>query len=143
MIGEIHKHSNRCSEKERGARRSEAVTVTATVTVAACGDVTLLWLPLGLRADGGHTHVPPPPWPPPSTKFLCFTRATTIQERVRPCVLVTPPVRPLVINIVKINNTPDGNVFLALGRVFTSTVSVFVSVGEWMKVLGEAYTQED
>lgn len=46
---------------------------------------------------------------------------------------------PLVINIVKLFNTPDGSKFMSLGRIYSGTVRV----GQQVKVLGEAYTQED
>ena len=49
------------------------------------------------------------------------------------------PNGPLVINIVKLFNTPDGSKFLSLGRVYSGTVRA----GQVVKVLGEAYTQED
>jgi 116 kDa U5 small nuclear ribonucleoprotein component len=46
---------------------------------------------------------------------------------------------PLVINIVKLFNTPDGNHFLSLGRVYSGTIRT----GQQVKVLGEAYTVDD
>lgn len=49
------------------------------------------------------------------------------------------PAGPLVINVAKLYNTPDGARFWALGRVYSGTVKS----GQSVKVLGEAYTQED
>eukprot|EP01038_Epipyxis_sp_PR26KG_P009217 gene9217-12428_t len=46
---------------------------------------------------------------------------------------------PLVINIVKLYNTPDGNKFLSLGRIYSGTIRS----GQRVRVLGEGYTQED
>lgn len=46
---------------------------------------------------------------------------------------------PLMINIVKMYNTPDGSSFLSLGRVFSGSVKA----GQMVKVLGEAYTEDD
>jgi 116 kDa U5 small nuclear ribonucleoprotein component len=49
------------------------------------------------------------------------------------------PNGPLVINVVKLYNTPDGNQFVALGRVYSGTVRR----GQQIKVLGESYTEAD
>jgi U5 small nuclear ribonucleoprotein component len=49
------------------------------------------------------------------------------------------PSGPLVINVAKLFNTPDGSKFLALGRIYSGTIKT----GQSVKVLGEAYTQED
>ena len=45
----------------------------------------------------------------------------------------------LMINIVKMYNTPDGNRFLSLGRILSGTIRT----GQKVKVLGEAYTVDD
>ena len=46
---------------------------------------------------------------------------------------------PLMINIVKLFPTPDGQNFLAFGRVFSGTVRA----GDTVRVLGENYTTSD
>eukprot|EP01042_Synura_sphagnicola_P002741 gene2741-3339_t len=46
---------------------------------------------------------------------------------------------PLMVNVTKLYNTPDGNEFLALGRIYSGTVTK----GQRVKVLGEAYTDVD
>jgi 116 kDa U5 small nuclear ribonucleoprotein component len=46
---------------------------------------------------------------------------------------------PLVANVVKLFNTPDGNKFLALARIYSGSVSV----GQRVRVLGEGFSQED
>ena len=46
---------------------------------------------------------------------------------------------PLVINVVKLFNSPTMSAFLAFGRVLSGTVRVGMSV----KVLGESYTADD
>eukprot|EP01041_Mallomonas_annulata_P009871 gene9871-20536_t len=46
---------------------------------------------------------------------------------------------PLMINIVKLFNTPDGSRFHALGRIYSGRVRT----GQRVKVLGEAFSQDD
>ena len=46
---------------------------------------------------------------------------------------------PLMINVVKLYNTPDGTKFHALGRIFSGTIRA----GQTVKILGEAYSKED
>lgn len=46
---------------------------------------------------------------------------------------------PLMINVVKLYNTPDGTKFLALGRIYSGTVRT----GQRVRVLGEAYSTDD
>lgn len=45
----------------------------------------------------------------------------------------------LMINVVKLISSPDASHFLALGRVFSGTVTV----GQSIKILGESYTSDD
>lgn len=46
---------------------------------------------------------------------------------------------PLMINVVKMYNNPEGNKFMSLGRIYSGTITK----GQRVKVLGEAYTQDD
>ncbi len=46
---------------------------------------------------------------------------------------------PFIGNVMKLYNTPDGNKFLALTRIYSGTVTV----GQKIKVLGESYTEDD
>lgn len=46
---------------------------------------------------------------------------------------------PLMINIVKMFNTPDGSRFLSLGRIYSGKIRS----GQKVKVLGEAFSQDD
>jgi 116 kDa U5 small nuclear ribonucleoprotein component len=46
---------------------------------------------------------------------------------------------PLMINVVKLYNTPDGTKFLALGRIYSGTVRS----GQRVRVLGESYSTDD
>lgn len=46
---------------------------------------------------------------------------------------------PLVINVVKLYNTPDGSKFFSLGRIYSGTIRK----GQQVKVLGESYTEDD
>lgn len=46
---------------------------------------------------------------------------------------------PLMINVVKLYNTPDGTKFLALGRIYSGTVRN----GQRVRVLGESYSTDD
>ena len=46
---------------------------------------------------------------------------------------------PLLANVVKLYNTPDGAKFLALARIYSGTVKV----GQRVRVLGEGFSQED
>lgn len=49
------------------------------------------------------------------------------------------PEGPLMVNVVKQYNTPDGAQFLALGRVMSGVLRV----GKQVKVLGESYSEDD
>ncbi|CAM9399052.1 unnamed protein product [Ectocarpus sp. 4 AP-2014] len=49
------------------------------------------------------------------------------------------PLGPLMINVVKLYSTPDGEAFTALGRVYSGAVRT----GQKVKVLGEAYSTHD
>ena len=49
------------------------------------------------------------------------------------------PNGPLMVHIVKLHSTPDGNTFTAFGRVMSGTVRG----GQAVAVLGEAYSVED
>jgi 116 kDa U5 small nuclear ribonucleoprotein component len=46
---------------------------------------------------------------------------------------------PLMCNVVKLFNNPEGNKFLALTRIYSGSISV----GQKVKVLGESFTAED
>mmetsp|Transcript_13614 Transcript_13614/g.30033 ORF Transcript_13614/g.30033 Transcript_13614/m.30033 type:complete len:970 (+) Transcript_13614:155-3064(+) len=46
---------------------------------------------------------------------------------------------PLMCNVVKLFNDPEGKKFLALARIYSGSLSV----GQRVKVLGESYSQED
>jgi len=46
---------------------------------------------------------------------------------------------PLIANVVKLYNTPDGTKFLALARIYSGTVRT----GQRVRVLGEGFSQED
>ena len=46
---------------------------------------------------------------------------------------------PLMCNVVKLYNNPEGNKFLALTRIYSGSINV----GQRVKVLGESYTHED
>lgn len=46
---------------------------------------------------------------------------------------------PLMVNVVKLYNTPDGTKFLALGRIYSGTVRS----GQRVRVLGESYSVDD
>ena len=49
------------------------------------------------------------------------------------------PNGPLIANVVKLYNTPDGTKFLSLARIYSGTVRV----GQKVRVLGEGFSQED
>jgi U5 small nuclear ribonucleoprotein component len=49
------------------------------------------------------------------------------------------PSGPLMMNVVKLYNNPEGNKFLSFARIFSGTIRK----GQRVKVLGEAYTQDD
>ena len=46
---------------------------------------------------------------------------------------------PLMCNVVKLYNNPEGNKFLALTRIYSGSITV----GQRVKVLGESYTTDD
>ncbi len=52
---------------------------------------------------------------------------------------LSDPNGPLMINVVKLFNTPDGSKFQALGRIYSGTVSI----GQSVRVLGESFSYQD
>jgi translation elongation factor EF-G len=60
-------------------------------------------------------------------------QSSTVAQSMRAC----RSDGPLVANVVKLFNTPDGNKFLALARIYSGSVSV----GQRVRVLGEGFSQ--
>lgn len=69
------------------------------------------------------------------SQYYTGYQSSTVAQSMRKC----DASGPLVANVVKLFNTPDGNKFLALARIYSGSVSV----GQRVRVLGEGFSQED
>lgn len=84
-----------------------------------------------------HRPPLPPPLPPPAPVARIYTGA--LGSEVGAAMAACDPSGPLMINVVKLLSSPDGQSFHALGRVYSGTVRLGASV----RVLGEAYSLDD
>lgn len=83
------------------------------------------------------THVPSPvenAATKVATDYSGF-QTSHLAKAMRSCKLDAP----LMINVVKLYNNPEGNKFYSLARIYSGKISK----GQRVKVLGEAYTQDD
>lgn len=71
------------------------------------------------------------------TSTYSGNQSTSTAEHMRRCVGTTQT--PLMANVMKLYNNPDGSKFMALTRVYAGVLRV----GQKVKVLGESYTEDD
>ena len=71
-----------------------------------------------------------------STEYTGF-QTSSVGQAMRQC--RNDSSAPLMANVVKLYNTADGQSFVALARIYSGTIRV----GNKVRVLGEAYTQDD
>ena len=84
-------------------------------------------------------HVPSPIEAAPEKVRLTYTGPTDASHPAAAAMNACDPDGPLMINIVKLYASPDGNDFYAFGRVLSGTVRA----DDKVKVLGEAYSLDD
>mmetsp|Transcript_54008 Transcript_54008/g.106623 ORF Transcript_54008/g.106623 Transcript_54008/m.106623 type:complete len:978 (+) Transcript_54008:101-3034(+) len=128
-------------------------------------DLLIIFKQLGIRMKGSEMHLDPRPLMQLALSRF-FGKPNGFVEMVVQCVpspvegadlkvstaytgYLTSPLAqsmrscsagaPLMCNVVKLYNSPDGNKFYALTRIYSGTVAV----GQRVKVLGESFTAED
>ncbi|CCI49604.1 unnamed protein product [Albugo candida] len=84
-------------------------------------------------------HVPSPKATAKTKLETLYTGNQSTSHRIVRGILNCDAKAPLMIDIVKLYSSPDGNSFDAFGRVYSGEISQHQSV----KVLGEAYTFDD
>ena len=82
-------------------------------------------------------HVPSPLEGAATKVAVSYTSGPSRPEAA--AMILCDPAGPLMVNVVKLFSSADASSFLAYGRVMSGTVTV----GQHVKVLGEAYTQDD